>query len=95
VKTISTEGTGIQELAEAIAKHKNYLHQTGDWAARDRARLRSEVEAVLQEELMDRFMQSISQTEYEDALEKIIQRHASPDEVVRSLLDGAQNLNRG
>lgn len=95
VKTISTEGTGIPELAEAIEKHKNHLYQTGDWAARDRARLRSEVEAVLQEELMDRFMQSISQTEYEQALEKIIQRHVSPDEVVRSLLDGAQNLNRG
>src|SRR5512141_2607274 len=36
-KTVSTEGKGFGELAEAIARHVQYLHQSGDWAARDRA----------------------------------------------------------
>src|SRR5215208_5433677 len=38
-KTISTEGKGIAELAESIARHVSHRHQSGDWAARDRARL--------------------------------------------------------
>lgn len=88
IKTISTEGTGIPELAEAIAKHKSHLHQSGDWASRDRARLRSELEAVLQEELMSRYLNGSHQEAYEEMLEKVIRRDISPYEAVRSLLNG-------
>ncbi|HEY5729779.1 MAG TPA: methylmalonyl Co-A mutase-associated GTPase MeaB [Anaerolineales bacterium] len=88
LKTTSTEGTGIPELADAIAKHAAHLRQSGDWTARDRARLRSELEAVLQEELLNRFLGEIQQEAYEDVLEKVIQRDISPYEAVRSLLNG-------
>src|SRR5215208_5066732 len=57
VKTVASEGKGIDELIESIAKHAAYLHQSGDRAARDRARLESEMEALLREALMDRFME--------------------------------------
>ena len=88
LKTVSTEGTGIPELAEAISKHAAHLHKSGDWAARDRARLSSELEAVLQEELMSRFLTGVHQKAYESALEKVIRREVSPYEAVRSLLNG-------
>jgi len=88
LKTISTEGTGIPKLAEVIAKHAAHLHQSGDWAERDRARLRSELEAVLQEELMNRFLAGNHQDEYEEALEKVIRRDIAPHEAVQSLLNG-------
>src|SRR5215207_6166127 len=54
-KTVATEGKGIAELAESIAKHAAHLHESGGWAARDRARLESELEAALQEALTNRF----------------------------------------
>src|SRR6266508_3386851 len=44
-KTVSTEGKGIAELAESIARHAAHLRQSGDWSVRDRARLGSEMEA--------------------------------------------------
>lgn len=88
LKTISTEGTGIPELAEAIAKHKSHLHDSGDWAARDRARLRSELEAVLQEELMSRYLNGDHREAYEEVLEKVIRRDISPYEAVGHLLNG-------
>lgn len=88
VKTISTEGKGIPELVESITKHATHLHQSGDWSARDRARLRSELEAVLQDELMKRFLTGTHQVEYEDVLEKVIRRDISPYEAVHSLLNG-------
>ncbi|HSO12902.1 MAG TPA: methylmalonyl Co-A mutase-associated GTPase MeaB [Anaerolineales bacterium] len=87
-KTISTEGTGIPELADSIAKHAAHLHQSGDWSARDRARLRSELDAVLQEELMSRFLTGIHRKEYEEVLEKVIRRDISPYEAVQALLNG-------
>lgn len=88
LKTISTEGTGIPELVEAITKHAAHLHQSGDWVERDRARLRSELEAVLQDELMNRFLAGNHQNEYEEALEKVIRRDTSPYEAVQFLLNG-------
>ncbi len=87
IKTIATEGTGIPELAEAIASHKSHLHQSGDWSARDRARLKSELDAVLQEELMSRYLNGSHQKAYEQALEKVIRREWSPYEAVRVLLN--------
>jgi LAO/AO transport system kinase len=87
-KTISTDGSGIPELVEAIANHATHLHQSGDWAARDRARLRSELEAVLQHELMSRFLGSIQQEAYDEVVESVVQRKFSPHEAVLSLLNG-------
>jgi len=88
LKTISTEGKGIAELANSITKHAAHLRQSGDWESRDRTRLRSELEAILQDELMDRFMDGIQQSKYEEMLDKVTQRNISPYDAARSLLNG-------
>lgn len=87
-KTVATEGKGIVEVAESIAKHAEHLRQSGDWTARDRARLGSEMEALLQETLMARFFESIPQEQYEDVMEKVLNRNLSPFEAVKFLLNG-------
>ena len=86
-RTVSTEGKGIAELAEAIAKHVAHLTQSGDWAVRERARLEVELDALIREELVSRFRQKISQMKYDAMLEKIIQREVSPGEAVRLLMN--------
>lgn len=87
-KTVSTDGKGIPELAESIARHVAHLRQSGDWAARDRARLGSEMEALLGESLMSRFMDSVQQSKYEEVVEKVLKRKLSPYEAVHFLLNG-------
>src|SRR5258706_12619429 len=42
--TISTDGKGIPELADSIAKHIVHFRHSGHCALRDRARLGSELE---------------------------------------------------
>lgn len=88
-KTVATEGQGIAELAESIAKHAAYLHQSGEWAARDRARLGSELEAILGRALMSRFHEAIPQERYDEIVEKVLSRDLSPWEAVKSLLNGS------
>jgi LAO/AO transport system kinase len=88
-KTVATEGKGIAELAESIAKHAEHLRQSGDWAARDRARLASEMETLLQETLMTQFFESISQETYEEIIQNVLNRNQSPFEAVQSLLNGS------
>jgi len=89
-KTVATEGRGIPELADSIAKHAAHLRQSGDWRARDRARLESEVEALLRETLMDRFLEGARKEKYDEMIEQVLSRNISPHEAVKSLLDGKQ-----
>ena len=87
-KTVATEGKGIDELAASIEKHAAHLHQSGDWAARDRARLGSEMESLLQEALVARFRQTIPQASYDEIVEKVVSRDLSPHEAVKLLMNG-------
>src|SRR5512142_1022124 len=86
-KTVATEGKGINEVIESITRHAEHLRQSGDWAARDRARLESEMEALLREVLMDRFFKSVQQVKYEETVERIVNRNISPYEAVQLLLN--------
>ena len=90
-KTIATEGKGIAELAESIAKHVAHLRQNGGWAIRDRARLGSELQAALREELMSRFLKRVQKDKYKEVFERVIQRTLSPYEAIKLLLN--ENLD--
>jgi LAO/AO transport system kinase len=87
-KTVATEGEGIPELAVEIARHEQHLRSSGDWAARERSRLGSELEALLQETLMTRFREGVPDVQYEKALEKVYRRELAPWEAVGMLLNG-------
>lgn len=90
-KTIATDGTGIPELAESIARHVAHIRHNGDWALRDRARLGSELEAVLQEELVNRFLGRVQKERFDEIVEKVMRRNLSPYEAVKALLNGSPN----
>jgi len=88
IKTVATEGKGMDELAASIAKHAEHLRQSGDWAARDRARLASEMETLLREALMDRFLENVEHEMYDALIERVVDRNISPYEAVNFLLNG-------
>ena len=91
-KTVAADGQGIPELAEQIAKHAEFLRSTGGWAARDQARLASELELVLQQALVDQFRAREPQSRYNDVLAKVFDRSLSPWEAVALLLgDGGSS----
>jgi LAO/AO transport system kinase len=87
-RTVATEGKGIVELAQAIARHVAHLTHSGDWAVRERARLEVELDALIREELVSRFRRDVPQKQYDNMLEKIIQRELSPGEAVKILMNG-------
>ena len=87
-KTVATEGTGIEELAGEIARHAEHLHGSGDWAARERSRLGSELDALLQGMLVTRFRRQVPESKYEEILNRVFQRELAPWEAVKVLLNG-------
>ncbi len=90
-KTISTDGKGISELAEQIHRHADYLRATGGWAARDRARLASELDTILQQALIERFHAGEPQMRYNEVLQQVFARTISPWQAVAMLTGIASN----
>jgi len=88
VKTIATEGNGVQDLASLIYQHYQFLRKTGEWERRERARLQSELNSLLQETLVDRWKSSISPEEYELVLRSLFRHDISPWQAVEALLSG-------
>lgn len=87
-RTVATDGKGIAELAEAIAGHRLHLEKTGGWQLRDRSRLESEVETLLQSSLMARWRENLNDKKYEAMLEQLLARKLSPRQAVTALLNG-------
>jgi LAO/AO transport system kinase len=87
-QTVATEGKGIRELADEIVRHAEHLRESGDWATRERGRLGSELEAMLQEMLVARFREQVPESRYEEMLDRVFERELAPWEAVKMLLNG-------
>lgn len=89
LRTVALDGTGIPALAEAIANHRAYLQSTGSWQLRERWRLQTELDLLLQNTLVASFRSSLPAGTYERVLEDLLERRVSPFEAVERLVDGA------
>jgi LAO/AO transport system kinase len=86
-RVVATDGTGLDDLVAAIAAHKEFLQSSGDWEKRDRARLESELEALLQSELMTRWRDSNPRESYQKTLDQLYSRELSPQQAANALLN--------
>jgi LAO/AO transport system kinase len=87
-KTVATEGTGIPELGQQIAQHRDYLERTGDLKRRERARLQAELDQLLQTTLVTRWRGSVTDQHYREVLTQLTEREISPRQAVNELLNG-------
>jgi putative protein kinase ArgK-like GTPase of G3E family len=89
LRTVALDGTGISRLAEAIADHRTYLDTTGGWKQRERWRLQTELDLLLQNTLVEGFRSRLPAGAYEQALQDMVERRISPFEAVEKLFDGS------
>jgi len=88
VQTVAIDNKGMDELAAAIARHRAYLEETGEWQIRDRVRLQSELENMLRDTLMQRWHAQIPPEVYRQVLEDVFARRLAPADAVAHLLNG-------
>jgi LAO/AO transport system kinase len=88
LRTVATEGTGVGELFLEIARHRVYLAESGEWQRRERLRLQSELDMLLQALLVSRWRQTVSAEAYQSVVDRLLQRDISPWQAVEALLDG-------
>jgi LAO/AO transport system kinase len=87
LRTVALDGTGIPDLAAAIANHRIHLESSGGWEQRERWRLQTELDMLLQTSLMDDFRSRLPDGAYEQAIEDILARHVSPHQAVEKLIN--------
>lgn len=88
LRVVATEGTGIQELVQSILEHRQFLEETGGWQRRERVRLQSELDSILQAALVARWHAESPDQFYQQILGKIIARELSPWQAVQVLING-------
>ena len=90
LRTVATEGGGTEQVWGAIIQHRQHLEASGEWERRERSRLESELDGLLQATLVSRWRKSISSVEYQSVVARLVDRRISPWNAVEILLDGDQ-----
>jgi LAO/AO transport system kinase len=75
VETVATEGTGVDELFDAVARHRAHLEGSGELERRRRARLREEVHGIV----LARIAADVDATCSGDRFERLLGRVAARD----------------
>jgi LAO/AO transport system kinase len=84
----ATEGIGVDELAEHIARHETYLKETGLWQIKEAYRLQQDLEALVEDMLISGWRQQLDDGQFERTLEAIINKNITPLEAAETLLKG-------
>ncbi len=86
LKTIATKGEGVAEVVDWIAKHRDYMRANGLMKLREQARLRAELENVLQRQLMERALNGVNGSRIDSLVEKIEAREMDVYSAAESLI---------
>ena len=86
LKTIATEGEGIDALLDAIQQHQAHLAEGGGMAARLRASVAADLEARLRDALLARLIERIGPDEIGRTVEEVLTRRVDPHAAVAGLV---------
>ncbi|MDX1415026.1 MAG: methylmalonyl Co-A mutase-associated GTPase MeaB [Candidatus Promineifilaceae bacterium] len=86
-QTVASEGRGIEELAERIHAHRDYLIASDEWIIRERNRSRKELSQLLQERFMKRLTADIPDDVREAYIDAVAARELDPYTAVDQLFN--------
>ena len=89
VQTVATSGQGLDDLWDAVRRHRTHVEETGLLARRREARLRDEMRAIVAERLRERAGDICSGDEFEAAAADVTARRVDPYEAADGLLERA------
>jgi LAO/AO transport system kinase len=86
LKTTAATGEGVEALAAAIREHRAFLGKSGEWQRRERVRLQSGLDNLIQTELSARWRQRTPEALYQQILEDLSKRRLTPHQALKRLL---------
>ena len=95
LQTVATSGQGVVALADAIERHSRHLRAGGEWAARERARSRDEIEHLLRDRFIDRLAAVVPAAARADLIAAVAERRLDPYTAADRLFGEAVTLLGG
>ena len=86
LRTIAIKGEGVADAVEWIGKHRAYLEAHHQLESRERARVRAELEHVVQRELMARLLHGVNGAKIETLVAKIAAREMDVYQAAETLV---------
>ncbi len=89
-ETVAVDGTGIDELWDAVLSHRAHLAQQDELASRRRDRLRTEIRAIVAAALEQRAQAACTGPEFDALAARVAARELDPYTAAEQLVDGAR-----
>jgi len=89
LRTIATQGTGLDALADAIDRHYDFLRSGSGFIEREERRIRSEILSLLQQELTARTLASLPYNGLDEIVAQVRLRSMDPYTAVDTLIQQA------
>jgi LAO/AO transport system kinase len=86
LQTVALDGTGVPEVLEAAAAHREHLRTGGLWVQRERARVETELFNVLQQELLDRVLTRVGEEQMRAWVRRIAAREVDVYAAVQAII---------
>ncbi len=86
LKTIASEGKGVEGLINAIQCHRSFLVTSCLWEQKETQRLRYALEALIKDKLVHRWQQNLDEDKFESVIADLIQRKISPIDAASELM---------
>jgi LAO/AO transport system kinase len=87
LKTVATEGRGIQEIGDLIARHRSHLQQTGSLMIRRRKRMKDRIEEIVQDQLKIEFWSAERSQQLLLEIDAVMNFQRTPYQVAKELLN--------
>lgn len=88
IKTVASDGTGVDELVSKVNEHYDYLIETEEIIARRKTRIANEVMEVLMKNAENYVHMKLEENNFtSEKLDKILQRELNPYDVVDEILE--------
>ena len=86
LKITATEGKGIEALIHQIENHKIFLQNSGLWQVKEANRLRQDLEALINDSLVQNWQKNLDKEKFEKILTDVIQKKYTPTEAAEMLV---------
>ncbi|MBS3783459.1 MAG: methylmalonyl Co-A mutase-associated GTPase MeaB [Anaerolineae bacterium] len=87
LQTVALDGTGVPEVLNAIAEHRDHLRATGLLAKRERLRVEAELLNVLQRRLLNQLISEVGEEQMAAWVDRIVARETDVYTAARALCE--------
>ena len=78
----------MRDVVDMVYAHREYLRTSGGWKIREGKRVRSQLESLLRDELVKRFLKRRADGRFEETVQMVVNRERSPAQAIEELLKG-------